>query len=220
MLGHGRNGEEWSIDYKAIAGDPQFDSTQAELDNYLARTFKRKDGTLMKISGTAVDTGGHRTKAVYAYCKARANQRVFAIKGANTKTAPLTNKTIENMVANELTLFSIGVHTFKDDFYANLAITERGANFCHFPNKPVYNDKYFKMLTAEKRDDKGNYIKVRVRNEALDCRIYAKAVLSIMGVTMNHIQRPVIYVGEHKTTAQKQTNTNNSITPSDHLNDY
>lgn len=220
VLGHGRNGETWSIDYKVIAGDPQFDDTQRDLDNYLAKTFKRKDGTLMKISGTAVDTGGHRTKAIYAYCKARTNQNIFAIKGANTKTAPLTNKTIDDMTPNELTLFSIGVHTFKDSFYSNLAITEQGANFCHFPKKPVYNDKYFKMLTAEKRDDKGNYIKVRVRNEALDCRVYAIAVLSIMGVTMNHVLRPVIYVGEHKPVTKEQTNTNNNITPSDHLNDF
>lgn len=196
VLGHARNGETFSIDYKVIAGDPQFDETQKQLDDYLSQTFARKNGALMQISGTCVDTGGHRTKAMYAYCKARTNQNIFAIKGANTTTAPLTNKTVENMIPNELTLFILGVHALKDDFYANLSITEEGANFCHFPNKPVYNDKYFKMLTAEKRNEKGVYVKVRQRNEAVDCRVYANGVLSILGVTVNMLPRPVIVVGD------------------------
>ena len=86
----------------------------------------------------------------------------------------------------------------QDEFYANLAITESGANYCHFPNRPVYNSKYFKMLTAEKRDESGKYIKVRVRNEALDCRIYGNAVLAVMVINVNHLPRPVLYIGEEK----------------------
>jgi len=150
----------------------------------------------MKISGSGLDTGGHRTKSMYAYCKARTTQRIFALKGANTANAPITNKTIKQMIPNELTLFSVGVTVIKDDFYANLGITEQGANFCHFPDKPVYNDKYFKMLTAEKRDDKGKYVKVRLRNEALDCRVYARVVLAIMQINVNTLPRPVIFIGE------------------------
>lgn len=225
VLGHARNGETYSIDYKVIAGDPQFDETKAMLDDYLSRTFKRGDGALMQISGTGVDTGGHRTKAMYAYCKARANQRVFALKGANTITAPITNKTIENMIPNELTLFSIGVHTLKDEFYANLGITEHGANFCHFPAKPVYNDKYFRMLTAEKRDEKGKYIKLRLRNEALDCRIYALAVLSIMRINPNALPRPVIYIGEVAQSITDVMNNNASqphkyVAMGNHLDEF
>ena len=196
VIGHGRNGETWSIDYKVIAGDPQFEETRDMLDDYLSQTFKRADGTLMKLSGTGIDTGGHRTKIMYAYCKARATQKIFAFKGASVITAPITNKTIDDMKPNELTLFSIGVNAIKDEFYANLALTEQGANFCHYPNRPVYNLKYFNMLTAEKRDDNGKYVKVRVRNEALDCRVYGSAVLAILGVIVNQLPRPVLYIGE------------------------
>ena len=196
VLGHGRNGETWSIDYKVIAGDPQFEETRDLLDDYLDKTFERADGTMMKISGTGIDTQGHRSKVMYKYCLSRANKKVFAFKGANTQNAPITNKTVNNMSPNELTLFMIGVNALKDDFYANLAITEDGANFCHFPDRPVYNDKYFRMLTAEKRDDKGKYIKVRVRNEALDCRIYAGAVLPVMRIDVNKLPIPVLYIGE------------------------
>lgn len=219
VLAHGRNGETWSIDFKVIAGDPQFESTQEELDKYRRKTFTRKDGRLMKISGTAIDTGGHRTSAVYEYCKARMSEKVFAVKGANTANAPITNKTINNMPPNELTLFSIGVNTLKDDFYARLGITEIGSNFCHFPKLPIYNDKYFKSLTAEKRNDKGVYVKVRLRNEALDCRIYATAVLAILGITVELLPTPVIYSGELQV---KKENTQQQIhnATSSYLNEF
>ncbi len=225
VVGHGKNGETWSIDYKVISGDPQFQETQDMLDTYLSQDFIRKDGFIMNIVGSGLDTGGHRTKAMYEYCKARANQKVFAIKGANTVTAPITNKRVNQMIRNELNLFSIGVHTLKDEFYSNLAITEKGANYCHFPNKPVYNDKYFKMLTAEKRDEKGKYVKVRLRNEALDVRIYALAVMAILGVNVNELPRPVITVGEvvpkAPVTPKTQYQTRNIIgTSGNFLDEY
>lgn len=221
VVGHARNGETYSIDYKVISGDPQFIETRDALDDYLAQTFKRADGLLMKLSGTGIDTGGHRTKIMYAYCKARANQNIFALKGATSITAPITNKTIDAMIPNELTLFSIGVNAIKDEFYANLAITESGANFCHFPNRDVYNKKYFNMLTSEKRDEKGRYIKVRVRNEALDCRVYALSVLAVLSVVVNQLPRPVIYIGDaeiiQKRTVMSQTT---SITPNSHMDEF
>ncbi len=222
VLGHGRNGETWSIDYKTIAGDPQFEETQKMLDDYLfGKVFTRKNGATMKISATGIDTGGHRTKALYAYCKARANQKVFAFKGANQITAPITNKKVHQMPFNELTLFSIGVTAIKDDFYANLGITEKGANYCHFPNKPVYNDKYFKMLTAEKRDETGRYVKVRLRNEALDVRVYAIAVLAVMDILPNNLPYPVLYTGEQQKVLQpKQTTNYTNLTVANHFDEF
>ena len=211
VLAHGTMGETWSIDYKVIAGDPQFEDTQLALDEYLDKEWTRKDGFTMKVRGACLDTGGHRTKVMYNYCKTRSNRgrkcRIFAIKGSSVVSAPITNKTVEQMIPNELTLFSIGVNSIKDEFYANLGVIEEGANYCHFPNKPVYNDKYFKMLTAEKRDKTGKYVKVRLRNEALDVRVYALAVLSIMKLNMNTMQKPVLEVGEIVPKAtQKVTN--------------
>lgn len=219
VLGHGLNGETWSIEYKVIAGDPKFPDTQLELDYFLSNTYTRKDGRTMGISGTSIDTGGHRTKDMYDYCEARANQKIFAIKGGHTIQAPLTNKTMYDMKLNELTLFIIGVHTIKDNFYANLAVTSSGANYCHFPNKPIYDKKYFNMLTAEKRNNKGVYVPIRRRNEALDCRIYALATLSILGVTVNHLHRPVVTIGEYDLQPTERQNIFNEIENS-YLDEY
>jgi phage terminase large subunit GpA-like protein len=220
VLGHGKNGETWSIDYKVIAGDPQFDTTKQELDEYLGRVMKRADGTYMKIYAVGIDTGGHRTKTMYEYCKPRISQRIFAFKGANQVSAPLTNKTIKSVKPNELTLFSIGVTAIKDEFYSNLAITEQGANYCHFPNKPVYNDKYFKMLTAEKRDEQGRYQKVRLRNEALDCRVYALACLPVLGLNVNNIVRPLLHIGEVEKVQTFSKNSVKIVQPKSYLDEF
>ena len=76
--------------------------------------------------------------------------------------------------------------------YSHLKIKEEGAGYCHFPH--TYDDEYFKQLTAEKvvkKFHKGfhrrEWIKVRTRNEALDCRVYAIAALSIVNVNVNII---------------------------------
>ena len=60
------------------------------------------------------------------------------------------------------------------------------AGFCHFPK---YEEEYFKQLAAERlvtvKDKRGfphrEWRKLRERNEALDCRVYARAAAWIMG---------------------------------------
>jgi len=208
VLGHGRNGETWSIDYKVISGDPKYPETIEALDEYLDSEFTRIDGAIMKIFGVAVDTGGHRTTSVYNYCKPRYHRKIFAIKGSSVLNASVTNKRyVPNRTSTDLELFSIGVNSLKDDFYSKLAVNVAGHNYCHFPKKNVYDDKYFKMLTAEKRDDKGHYVKVRLRNEALDVRVYAMCVIHILGIPLNSMRRPLLHIGEVPVNAiKKETN--------------
>jgi phage terminase large subunit GpA-like protein len=58
--------------------------------------------------------------------------------------------------------------------------------YCHFPQ---YGEEYFKQLTAEQlvtRIVKGyrrpEWQKTRDRNEALDCRVYARAAAAVYGM--------------------------------------
>ena len=58
--------------------------------------------------------------------------------------------------------------------------------YCHFPS---YGEEYFKQLTAEQlvtRIVKGyrrpEWQKTRDRNEALDCRVYARAAAAVYGM--------------------------------------
>ena len=52
-----------------------------ELDEFLRRKFRRKDGLELPILATAIDSGGHYTQAVYNFCRGKFRRRVFAIKG-------------------------------------------------------------------------------------------------------------------------------------------
>ncbi len=183
VVGYGRAEETWSIDYQIIHGDPNDIETRQQLATYLNRTFECEDGAMMKIYAKGVDTGGHRTKAVYAFCKPRYRQKVFAIKGSSTIDAPFINKRASFIKDDKVNLFLVGVNAGKDEIYSNLEINEQGPRYMHFPKKDTYDEEYFMQLMAEKRDKKtGGWVKYRHRNEAVDCRNYANAALQLAGV--------------------------------------
>ena len=190
-LGHGRDSATWSIEYRTIFGDPASGQVWADLDGFLSTTYQTEDGRELQIKASAIDTGGHHTQAVYKYCKPRLSRRVFAIKGVGGEGKPIVGRPSTNNHI-KCKLFPIGVDTAKEMIYSHLKIKEVGAGYCHFPAS--YPDEYFKMLTAEKvvkKYHKGfhrrEWVKVRARNEALDCRVYALAALSIVGVNVNII---------------------------------
>ena len=60
--------------------------------------------------------------------------------------------------------------------------------YCHFPK---YGEEYFKQITAEqlvtrvvKGYRRGEWQKTRDRNEALDCRVYARGAAAVFGIDL------------------------------------
>ena len=189
IVGWGRNEESWSLEYKTIYGDPSSPIVWGELDTHLRKTYFHIRGVELPIRSVCVDSGGHHTQSVYAFCKAREGRRVFAIRGVGGEGKPLVGRpTINN--AQRVKLFPVGVDTAKELVYSRLRITEPGAGYCHFPAS--YDDEYFRQITAEQlvsRYHKGflrrEWQKIRPRNEALDCRVYALAAYSLLNANMN-----------------------------------
>ena len=73
-----------------------------------------------------------------------------------------------------------------------LGYNNPGPGYCHFPEKDVYDAEHFKQLTAEvkkKRMSRGFltsvYEKIYERNEPLDCRVYARAALNLVGIDVD-----------------------------------
>jgi hypothetical protein len=66
------------------------------------------------------------------------------------------------------------------------------SGYCYFPEKPAYNDQYFKALTSETLESvfSGGKTTLRwklvkgQRNEALDCRVYNTAALNFLNPDM------------------------------------
>ena len=152
----------------------------------LDRTYKHESGIDLKVMAACIDTGGHRTKYVYAYCKKRFELNIFAIKGDKGINTPTIKGNATRNNTGKIPLFSVGVNTTKDVLHTNLMTEDAGAGYMHFPKREksdkkfIYDSKYFKQLTAEKRGDDGRWVKFRTRNEGVDCRVYSMAALELI----------------------------------------
>lgn len=189
IVGWARDQESYVIDHKILYGDPSTPQLWAQLDSVLFATYDRVDGNQMSIMSTAIDSGGHFTNSVYSYAKKHTGRRVFAIKGVGGEGRPIVGRPSKSNVG-KCPLFPVGVDTTKDLLFARMRIEEQGAGYIHFPDS--LDDEYFKQLTAEKvvtRFNRGYkkrvFKKIRDRNEALDCFVYAIAALSILNLDVN-----------------------------------
>ncbi len=204
IVGWGRNRESWSIDYRIIEGRTSQPEVWAKLALVLAETFPHETAQRLPISRTFVDSGdGTTTNDVYTWVRTQDVQRVTAIKGseAGSGSIPVGQPShVDIKVDGErnkdgLYIKIVKGSFFKAELYAFLKLRgpteeERGRGlgfppgYCHFPSGPNYGDEHFKQLTAEeliaRKSRKTGRIsmewsQVRPRNEALDCRVYARA---------------------------------------------
>ena len=193
VVGWGRGEESWSIEYQALYGDPSTAELWIQLDEVLQQKFVHPIHGDMIIRGACVDSGGHYTQQVYNYCRARAGRKVFAIKGVGGEGKPIAGRPTKNNIG-KINLFPVGVDTTKELVYSRLKIKEPGEGYCNFPIGR--SSEYFLMLTAEKKvkkyfkgRPKMEWVKIRTRNEALDCRVYATAALSILSVNLEVVYK-------------------------------
>jgi phage terminase large subunit GpA-like protein len=139
---------------------------------------------------------GYATQEVYNWVRSKSASQVMAIKGSAKAVVPLGNPTKIDInqkgtkIKRGVKLWPVGVSILKSELYNTLKLQrineEYQAGYAHFP---MYGPEYFKQLTAEQlvtRIHKGyprsEWQKMRERNEALDCRIYARAAAIALGV--------------------------------------
>jgi len=183
----GRGEESWIIYHTTLYGDPDRPEVWAQLDEILMRTYRHESGIEMHIESMAIDTGGHKTQAVYNYCRTR-GPVVFAVKGASSEGKPVLSRPSHQditragvVIKNGVALYTVGTEIAKGTIYSRLKITEPGPGYIHFPIG--LQDEFYLQLTAEKLvtgyDNKGNrrqsWVKTRERNDILDCKVYSYA---------------------------------------------
>lgn len=205
VVGWGHYLENWGIKKGVIYGDPNEDAVWQRLDDVISHVYRFENGQGLTISRTFVDSGGHKTQAVYRQCRARTGRKVYAIKGSNKHSDPLTKPpgkakiVIDGQTVATTWLYSIGVDAAKADLLKGmLLVLEPGPKYCHFPKNPEagYDYNYFMGLLSEvevTKMERGRKVTRWVplpgheRNEPLDIRNYAYAALVSLDPDMDAV---------------------------------
>ena len=197
IVGWGRNFESWSIEYRVFYGDTTEQQVYKDLDSLIGRTWKTNYGYEIGITKLAIDAG-FNTAFVHTWVRQYSLSTVFPVIGRDRQHSMVgmperaeiaNNKTLKRGIKS----YPLGVSLIKQEIYGFLGQQppEVGEGFpfgyCHFPQE--YKQDYFQQLTAEKQVktfNKGvarySWVKVRDRNEALDCRVYARAAACLFGI--------------------------------------
>lgn len=204
VVGWGRGRESWSINYYTFPGDTADLNGEAwnGLRDLLSAGFVHPTGVVMRIKCAAIDCG-YNTTTVYNFARAYVAPDVIVIKGEDSRSQILGQAGAVDIALPDgrrlkraLKRYPVGVSVLKKELYAWLKL-ERGdgatgfpPGYCHFPD---YGEEYFRQLTAEKyvtresrttRKITGEWRKDRERNEALDCRIYARAAAAMLRIDL------------------------------------
>jgi terminase, large subunit len=196
--GVGRGEEMWAVEYRVIYGNPALESEWNEkLDPYLLGTFQHASGQLLKIEAAAIDCMGHFTHQAYNFCRSRERRRVYAVRGDPQPSKMIKGKaTIQDVnwrgkvLKRGVRLWYVGTDTAKDVIYGRLLVTQPGPGYVHFTKD--LPPEFYNQLTAEarvpQRTARGlEYRWVnpkRLRNEALDCTVYALFCTHQLGLHM------------------------------------
>lgn len=196
VVAWGRNKESWSVGYFIINGDTAREEVWNELSEFSKRYFEHSSGVMLPISRFAIDSG-FATQQIYNWVRKQPINFAMAIKGTDSGVTPLGLPTRVDLNINGKRLrrgakvWSVGTSILKSELYQFLRLTQNEdesypAGYCHFPK---YDSEYFKQLTAEqlvtkmvRGYQKREWQKTRERNEALDCRVYARAASISFGI--------------------------------------
>jgi phage terminase large subunit GpA-like protein len=188
----GEGEESWSIGYEVIIGDFNRESVQDTLDDLLKRTWTHPSGVEIRVSAAAIDSG-HKSKAVYGFCRRREMRRVFAVKGRGGPALPILSRPNRRGIEKAL-LFTVGTDAAKEVIFSRLLEGTAGPGYMHIPADR--SEDWCRQMVAEKKvtryRDGVPFSKFenpgKARNEALDCRVYALAALSMLRVNWDRLK--------------------------------
>ena len=212
IVAWGRGKESWSIDTDVISGSIVEPQVAHALDEVLARAVPCGDGgepLLIRVLG--IDSG-YDSENVYAWARrhiqpaygaagasCRSPHTVAVLKGKDTGPRLVWSTTRDDLGGKRgLRIFQVSGYHFAMELYTFLrldVLTDEDVahgivsrpGYAHFPE---YNLEYFKQLTADKcvitmvrgRPRETFVLPKGARNEAHDCRKYARAAAELYGL--------------------------------------
>lgn len=189
---YGVDKESWLVHYEQFWGDPDQMEVWDQLDDFRTRVWTRIDGVRLGIAITFIDARGHRTQAVYNYCRTRQHESVYPINGrqGTGKILLLNRSRVGSRRVKDITLQNIGVDAGKEIILSRLKHRthkgQSGPRVMHFTSA-FCNADYFAGLLAEKPQRSFNpntgytvkwiYPDKNIRNEPLDLEVYNIAAM-------------------------------------------
>lgn len=205
----GRNGESWLVDHFTLDGDVTKAEVWKALTDLCGQTWDHASGVPMQLARVGIDTGdGMTVDQVYAWVRKMGRGQVVALKGKGgfDRTAPVDGPSFVDVnesgkkIKRGVALWNVAVSVFKLETYRNFRLSvptdEDLAAGGSYPEGFIHvgqgiSAEWFKQATAEQLVARKNkrtgfsrseWVKSRDRNEALDCRVYARAVAWLMGI--------------------------------------
>ncbi|WP_300341546.1 phage terminase large subunit family protein [Accumulibacter sp.] len=198
----GRGKESWLVEHRVLMGDTARDAVWKRLGEMLADTWTHESGASMPLVRFALDTG-FATQEAYAFVRACRDPRVMAVKGVPRGAALIGTPTAIDVsqggkkLRRGIKVFTVAVGIAKLEFYNNLRksadVSEDDVTTVYptgYVHLPKIDAEFIQQLCAEqlitRRDRNGfpvrEWQKMRERNEALDCYVYARAAASAAGL--------------------------------------
>ena len=185
IVGFGADGQTWGLGIHIFEGAPDTSAPWDAFDKVLGTRYHRTDGREMRIVRTFVDSK-YRSDPVKSYTRSRAKLGVFSCYGSTVLGRDIVSKPKRSKAQ---VIYEVGGHEAKSMIYqrARLKPDSEGAyphGYMHHPVGFGYTETYYQQLLSErvelKKASDGDYYEFfsnpdRLRNEALDRRVYAMA---------------------------------------------
>ncbi len=199
-VGWGEGEESWSLDYRE---EPANTRDVREWDRallpYIEAYQHRVDGRAFRAMAVCIDAGNNPDQAADFVARHQMRLRsqgihLFAVKGIGDKGATTyrtwagaaqSAKAFERFSDGSVKLWSVGVREAKDTIAAHLGVPN-GPGAVHFPRGRA--ETWITGLLSEDQVVRGGravweHLRKDVRNEPLDCRVYALAGLRAIQAT-------------------------------------
>jgi phage terminase large subunit GpA-like protein len=200
----GQDRRSWLIEHRVLAGNPFEAAVWEELRALLGETWRHAaSGHRLGLAMAAIDSGdGMTTAEVYAFVRRAGASRAIAVKGQDGLRAAIGQPAATEVRRNGrrlggLKVWPVGSSFLKGETYGWLRLdrptAESGEAFPPgYVHLPVHaaGEEVCRQLCAERLVARAGrngfrrleWVNTRERNEALDCRVYARAAAAALGM--------------------------------------
>ena len=146
IVGWGRGGAFWVLDYVVLPGDPALPDVWAAAADLLGRPIQHACGALMNVEATSFDMLGNRTEHVKHFVRERRVRRPMASFGATQSNAPVLGRPKLQDVTWRGKTDKRGIHVYQ--------VGTIDAKHALFAALAADHDKHQAWLTAPDSEDK------------------------------------------------------------------